>query len=435
MLFFLVLLMSLLRDCGSVNITTDVLGTTFTVTCTDADAGTFQPKVIFFWWSGRSDTTDAAGAASHDRGFGWAVSTSDRRCVVSRSLDSNNTMTNSSGHSDAACIITVSTSTDAIDGAIDLDALLSTGFRLIVDDVMPRALRVHWMALGGTDPSFESITFTQQAGTGDQDVQTFAGSPTAFLFLSAALRANPPSGGVWSPFGIGAASGTGATEQACLGCTAEDAIADGITMAYCRDGEVIGLITATDNPNNRATFTSFLANGFRVNWAETDTTAIRHFVLGVSGISMKVFTLLTQTNTTTPISSGSLGMTPKAALYFSANAAEDAANTSHVHDSCSIGGAVSPQNRRCHAVLDEDAVANSDVETAVEHDEVYANLSTSAAIEGLMDVTDFGLDSIMHIMDDADPSQSFVWGLAFGVPTEAEYIKPTLQAVKRASFF
>src|SRR5947209_736339 len=39
----------------------------------------FQPKVVLFWWSGRTETVDTTGGASISRGFGVGVSPTDRR--------------------------------------------------------------------------------------------------------------------------------------------------------------------------------------------------------------------------------------------------------------------------------------------------------------------------------------------------------------------
>jgi hypothetical protein len=71
-------------------------------------------------------------------------------------------------------------------------------------------------------------------------------------------------------------------------------------------------------------------------------------------------------------------------------------------------------NQACHAVIDEDATANCENASAVEHDQVYANLSTASALEGSMGVNSLDADGFTFQMGDADPSGAFVWYLAFG---------------------
>jgi hypothetical protein len=68
-------------------------------------------------------------------------------------------------------------------------------------------------------------------------------------------------------------------------------------------------------------------------------------------------------------------------------------------------------------MLDEDGIGTSEVTIALETDAVYANIDTSSAIQGLMDISDMTVDPMQLVMDDADPSGSFVgvamWGSSF----------------------
>jgi hypothetical protein len=66
--------------------------------------------------------------------------------------------------------------------------------------------------------------------------------------------------------------------------------------------------------------------------------------------------------------------------------------------------------------MDDDAATTAIVGTAFEYDAVYINMpGTAATVQGLMDVKTIDSDGFTMIMDDADPSQAFVWYLAFGL--------------------
>lgn len=155
----------------------------------------FQPKAILFWWSGRSEGIDTIGRASHQRGFGMAVSATDRRAICSRSSDAAVSSNTDRAHSNAAAIITVSSGSN-IDGALDVQSMDAGGFTLVVDDQMPQDLRIHYRALGG-DSLTDVATgqFQEPGATGDQDITSLSFQPDCVLFSSIAfLGAGPPEG-------------------------------------------------------------------------------------------------------------------------------------------------------------------------------------------------------------------------------------------------
>jgi hypothetical protein len=80
----------------------------------------------------------------------------------------------------------------------------------------------------------------------------------------------------------------------------------------------------------------------------------------------------------------------------------------------SIGAFSSLTDRGAQSGLDENGKADSETTTIIEFDEVYANIATDSTIAGLMDVKSVDSDGFTMIMDDADPSQAFVWYIAFG---------------------
>ena len=74
---------------------------------------------------------------------------------------------------------------------------------------------------------------------------------------------------------------------------------------------------------------------------------------------------------------------------------------------------------QAQATLDEDNLADTETSTALENDEVYINIDTSSAVQGLMDVVDLTVDPMQLVMDDADPAASFVGVASWGATAVA----------------
>lgn len=371
----------------------------------------FAPEVLIFWWSGRSEAVDTIGRASHYRGFGVAVSATDRRAITSSSIDALIAADTQSGQDEAACILSID-ATPAIDGALDLQSFDADGFTLVVDDQMPRDLRVNYLALAGDITNAITGRFNEPGAIGDQDVTGLGFQPDFVLFFSAAMAANPPGAKADSDLMIGAA--TGSSNQGVWSGGSNNASATMQTMSYCTLGECIALFESTiASISSRADFVSFLADGFRVNWAERSSTRRVHY-LALKGGNYLVGNLLTQTDTVTDIAESSFGFSPSAALFVSHGQVESTSDTAQDNDRLSIGAFSSLTDRGAQATLDEDATADSEVTTAIEIDAVYANISTGSAIVGLMDVKSRDSDGFTMIMDDADPAQACVWYMAFG---------------------
>src|SRR3990172_4938301 len=169
----------------------------------------FQPKVVIFWHSGRSESTDAIGRATTKRGFAIATSTTNRRALSSVSVDASADSTTSHAHSDVACII--SNTGASIDGSLDLQSFDSDGFTLVCDSATwPADRRIHFLALGGTTlTNANLVSFQEPAATGTQDITGFGFNPTAVLFFGISLTSAPPDGAFTSNMFLGAVTASG----------------------------------------------------------------------------------------------------------------------------------------------------------------------------------------------------------------------------------
>lgn len=406
--------MTFLSHVGSFNSGTGAISTTVAVTGVG-----FTPKAILFWWAGRADSTDAIGRANKNRGFGVATSATARGSMATSSNDASASSNSSMALTNAHCVITVSTATNAITGQLDLQSMDADGFTLVVDFAMPIDVRVHYLALGGDSLTNANVlSFTSPTATGNQDTTGVGFQPDCVLYMTVGHTTAIPAASAYENFTVGAAVSSSA--QGVLMAATEDNVATMDTFSYCTDDEVIAISSVTDTAVvARADFVSFLADGFRLNWVEVLGTARQIVCLALKGGNYAVGNLLTQTDTVTDIVETGLGFQPTSALFFSHGQAKSTTDTAQSHDRTSIGAFSGVTTRGAQGALDEDNVADSEVTTAIEFDEVYVNIALDSTIDGLMDVKSIDSDGFTMIMDNADPVQAFVWYVAFGLAAVA----------------
>jgi hypothetical protein len=418
--------------CGVFSTGTGALGTTIPITGLG-----FQPKIVFFWWDRRTETSDALSDLTCMRGFGAAVSSTSRWAVVTRSGTGQANAVTDCMHTTVACLLSIAPS---VDGALDFQSMDADGFTLVVDDVMPRDDRVIYLAIGGNEIVAELGVFTP-TGTAPVTQQvslSMSETPRAVIFgaIAGAVAAPPPTaGGVDSHLMIGAMAADGS--QAVWTGASNDGSPTMVTGSYCHDAECIARFGSTvSGIADRAQFSAVGPGSFTVNWLER-AGAGGVLYAALAGCAAKVLGALTQTDTTTPIAVSGLGATPKAVMVISAGETEDAADSMHNEDRWSFGVATSPSSRAAYCGHDDHSPTTSDVVVGLYHAAVYANVDAAGAsgtLNGLMDVQSFDGDGVTFIMDDADPAQKFFWTLILGdAPIAARIVHQ--QAVHRASYW
>ena len=173
---------------GSFNTGTGAVSTTVPVTGVG-----FTPKIAFFWWSNRTGTVDASGRGDFDRGFGCAISTTDRRCVTGGGVDNNTVTGTRCMQSNVACVGVVS---NVVDGLLDFSTWDADGFTLIVDDQFTASYRIHYLALGGGDiTNLAGGSFTKPTSVGAQSQSTtgVGFQPDVVLFMATQQITNDSS--------------------------------------------------------------------------------------------------------------------------------------------------------------------------------------------------------------------------------------------------
>ena len=400
--------MALSAKTGAFNIGLGAATTTVPVTGVG-----FTPKVVIFWWSGRTESVDTAGRATLVQGVGWATSATDSRSYATRSADAAAISATDSGHRADACVL--EQGDGAMVGWADLQSFDADGFTLEILDAFVTDLRVSYLAMGGADlTNAASVLWNSAAGVVPftQAVTGFGFQPDFVLNLAGNNFGNPPVTAANMQFSIGMASGS--ANRYATSHQARDGQADTNTGAYGIDSEFIAY-PATANPtiNARADFTSFDAGGFTITWS-TAGSGFRNQTLGLKfGGNVAVGSLLTQTDTTTAITVSGLAFKPAAVLFLSHAKAESTTGTAQDHQQWSLGAATSATERTAQGTRDQDAAADSIVTTGLETDAVYMNLDGTGVV-ALMDLTAMNSDGFSAIMDDAEAAQTIVGYAAFG---------------------
>lgn len=380
---------------GVVSITTGAVNTTFTVS-----GLTFQPKAIVFVWSGVASATIAEADLS--AGIGFATSTSARRAYaiqIDTALAANSNR-DSVWRND--CCITTLTTAAAVGGHADLDAITSDGFRLIVDDQFPAGFQVGWIAYGGDDITDVAIVdWTERTTNGDTDVATGFALNTGVdnkAVIAVGLRSTAAAGTAASDSTLAVAIAAGNTPvNAVAAISGDDATDPSLTCQYARTGDFIASV-GNDTVVSRSTVSAWLADGFRVNTAETDGSAYRRSALVLKGGRFEVGDFTTSTGTSNTAESTTYK--PKALFAISGGIAQSASDTTTAAAELSIGVATSASARWAFYVRDADAAGSSDAAHAHTASQFYYNGAATTAVEdGTCDLVSFS----------ADPSNGFTW--------------------------
>jgi hypothetical protein len=400
---------------GRLNITTGAAAST--VDSGDLGITLSGATVVIFWWNGLTATNNGTRATAR-RGMGWAVSSSSFYAVGNYDEDGAGTAVAKNNVATDGCIIEIDNAA-AVVGRADLQSFGTNNFVLEIQDAFVTDLLVHYWVITGLDNA-EIGSFTPTPG--NQTVNNSGNfQPHVTFFMHGAQY----SGGSDTPVMIGAA--TSSSDDHVHQSGANDGSTSGTTGSYNLSGECLAWQSTSpvNAPTNRAEFVSHNAGpgGFTINWLErANAPAIRY--LSLRGGNWIVGNLLTQTDTTTAITESGFGWTPAGMLFVSAAKAQTTQDaTPATHDEWSVGCATSASARNCCQMDSRSGNTTMFVHLASRADCVYANsdpANTAYTLEGLMDVQSFDTNAgFTCIMDDADPSQAFVWYAAVGNVTAA----------------
>lgn len=374
------------------------------------------------WGSGTASGTDAFDQSNPGPFLGVAVSPTARWAVSAFTDD--NVATSSCVHglrTDA--VFAAFASSLAYSGWWDLQSFDADGFTLVVRDAMGFAQRVHYLALGGPELQAAVGLALEPSATGLQDVTGVGFEPDVVLMAPTRLSSAPPVTGLDLVAGLGFAAkdGVGAITQACLTTFALHNFAAGNTAGYAREGDVLARVgwndvSGTQVMRTRALVTTMLADGFRLDWVQRQTTGAQHPYLALKGVKAHVGSVLTQTDTVTQIVETGVGFAPVALLGLTHGQNANASGSPSPGALWGVGAATGPTNRATMAFLDVNNADPTRGYRAVDHDAwlTYIAPNFPGSVEMLLDLVSMDTDGFTAIMDDADAAQRFVGYLALG---------------------
>ncbi len=415
---------------------TGVVGTTLNVTgFTDADGNTFNPTIFIFRWSGATSATDSVASGHVNDGIGFAASATDRRCVYSHVEDAGADSICDNGHR-ADSIVVALDNAGAIEGILDIDALITNGLRIIVDDQFVNAYRVHVLGILGHANAETDVFNVPTTGTPpfNQDITSIAFQGDIVLFAWAYRITDPPSNSAGSHIGFGAA--VSSTQQGVVQRTVEDAQMVSDSAAYGLSAECVAIsnVANANTVQMRAAFSQFLSNGFQLTWQEIITTANRVHVMVIKGGSWAVGESATRMDGNDIVVSG-LSFKPAGGIIASVGRAESTADTPTADAETSIGFFVNPTTRGVQCIGDDDAADPMDVSNGVEYDEVLINITPAGVVTaGLMDMKSRDTGGATFVMDDVDTAASWFMWVMGGDPGSQTYTETGFGAKPHAAY-
>lgn len=378
-------------------LTTDILGTIYDITTN------FEPKAIRLYWVGLQSTATSANsqAVAERRGVGFIANnggTLTRSCVGTFSADNSGNADCGSIWSNTACVITVA-GTGTKDGALDINAVDSLGFQLIVDDVTPANITVFYEAWGGDEIRNVTIgAISEPAATGNQTYTATGFEPTASaldqcVMFAGVQTVNATDVGQAQDSGlhVGFTTSTLSGNNITVCGNSDDGSATMDTDGYHYTGECLSMITiAGGNPNARATLSSFGTDQFTLNWIARATTNRRSIYMAIKGGSWYAGSFfifgndLNGTGGTGQINyfTDSIGCSLIGSMKV-----QTAVGVSTVNDRIGFGSGgyqystPTTLTQNSAAVLDEDATANSEIDTSLSTTEILVYPSVTGTLQ------------------------------------------------------
>jgi hypothetical protein len=367
----------------------------------------------------------SGGRQDYRKTVGFATSASSRWSIGIQAVDAAGTSACDKAQR-ADAVLTKVSAAGAVDARLDLSSFDPAGLTWMVDDAIPSTEVYSSILFTGTEITNVALAaFDQATATGNNDITTVGFQPDLVLILSDYGIAPEPDIRVAASVGFGACDAS--LNQWAYGSRALDAAATSDTGTYMKSGQVIGVPTASAGIGTcvvRASITSMLSNGFRLNYAEVDATVRRFAYLAVKGGRWKVGSLLSQTDTST-VSTVSLGWRPSGGLLLSAARAESTDDTPTAHDHFSLGfwgsSSISKTTEfatSSMAARDEDNQATTQVSVQLGGaNSLYLNIDSATGFVNANGVLNSVTpDGFTLKMTDADAAQSFIGYVVGGEP-------------------
>jgi hypothetical protein len=359
--------------------------------------------------------------------------------------DAQKSMSTSGSKTDWAIAIMDLSVTRSASCKLRYSAFLNGQFKLETVDDCDASMRIGYIVLGGSDiTNVDAGVIKDGATLGNVNYdQTWAAregcdrnasDPTFFcapdfrpdflLLAAGESDSSPPDTEVNASLFIGATDGT---NQAVISGADDHGDSSGDCKRTSNSSEiVVGFSSGVNSsPIDRASFSAFLADGFRLNWAEHGQVDSRNiFWLAIEGGSYKVggFDTSDQAGDLPHVD---VDFQPRGMFFWSHNTTTQAIDASAKDFEVSLGAYEPSENNRFSSwVLAEDDSITANGQTrassAVDFDKICINGSnsnnTTAVVDALVDIVSIDGSGFTPTMTDPEPmgASSRIWYLAFG---------------------
>ena len=317
--------------------------------------GSFTPKVVIFWGV---QLTAAGYGAGLSMSYGCATSATARWAMTHYSLDAAASSDTARGQTSSGVIRFFSDATPTQESKADLVSFGSDTFTINWSDAPASAWLIHYFALGGTDiTNAKAGVFNGPGVAGNQAVTDPGFTPNVVLIGDSQIHP-VNTDGANGQFNLGAFT---STAQVSTSWRDRDARATMWSASSQRSDRAITTFAGTsDALADEATFVSFDANGFTLNYSVTSGAEnCNYLAIACSNVAVGVET--SKTSTGTKATSG-LGFQPTALLGWSWGLAASAVVDSS-QAKLSIGAASAAGTEGGIWVEADDNVADSAVDS------------------------------------------------------------------------
>lgn len=385
--------------------------------------GTNTPTAIWVTMIGRTNLTDAAGAANLKFSRGFGVGPTKRGYIASQSATGvPTTITDAAVGVD--CILRAISTSGTSTGKLDIASFGVDVINFIIDEVFDADYTFLVEAIYSNEISAADV-YQFNKGTGATQSVTTPGFIPKYVEHMGDFETGsiPHLHANVRYFSFGRSTVSPVANQV-IALALEDNLASSATYVYANGDDCIAAFFAGDLWL-RGRVSGAVAGGYSIQWVENDGASRPIVALALAGnFSVKLVEFLTQTNTSTPMEP-SLGSTASLGQFWSANRADHVADAVAAATSTaqlSIGAARNPSSdadAQCVAFIDPHNVPDTTTATAIRFSDWYARLDTAGAIVGAATIASDPANAMGLLMSDADPSQAQVFGALWGVGTVA----------------
>lgn len=389
----------------------------------------FEPIAVFFMLIGRTEAADAGGNGDAVRCLGFAADCAGiirNRCAVSFE-DHNQAAASFSAQRaqrNDVCLAAI-TAAGAFAGRLKVGSITGTGCVLTIDQAFGANYRAVAWGIGGTDPTQCAIgtIVTPTAGSVPlaQDVpigfDCTEGQAIGFLLGTGATTENI----VFNEGGLSFGAFVKAHDGVFWGGATDHDVDKTKTRRHCsRRRPWASFDASAQGFSKLIQFDGWTPGNIRLNHDQLGPAAEIIYYLVIKGGRWGLaegFTAVS--DIPIPITGAAVG-TPVGGLLVSAfGQTAHAEQSTTTTDMSSFGMFSSPTDRYAMVQRDEDSRDPSNVATRVEHDQVYASISTLGELTSAMDIRSLDANGVTFEMDEVEEDANFAshryfWLVLFG---------------------